>query len=359
MRYCSACFMPDTRPRITFNEEGVCNACQWNEEKKRIVWKDRQVEFGCICDNYRGTGVEPDCIVPWSGGKDSIYVAHQMRDKFGMTPLLVTVLPHLETDIGKWNREHLCHKFEKLEINLKEDKYRRLAKKYFIEEGRPKHPWECAISAVILNQSISLNLPFIIYGEEGEAEYGGVTTQLDKWKEPVSADYLMMYYWQNSLDWNVPSEKDFTTRFFTQYSRFENWSPSRNGNFATCKGMRTEGVRNIGTFTMVSQLSDKLQDLHAFLMYLKFGFGRCSSDVSIAIREGWKGREEGQVLIDAYDGEVPYKYFKEYQDYFGMSEIEFLGTLASHVNNSILEWREDKKRWVLKGSDQGVTAFIK
>lgn len=347
MKYCFRCYMPETRPRITFNEEGVCSACQWTEEKKSINWTERQEYFARVCDRYRGNGRESDCIVPWSGGKDSIYVAYKMKE-FGMTPLLVTVLPHLETRVGAWNRIHCCDEFQKMEINLKEDKYRTLAKKYFVEQGRPKHPWETAISAAIINQSVSLGLPFIIYGEEGEQEYGGDTGEKDRWMKPVSKEYLMKYYWQNNLDWKIPNEEDFATRFFTQYSRFEDWRPSEHGNFAIAHGMRSRGVRHIGTFTTMSQISDYLQDLHVLLMYLKFGFGRCTSDVSIAIREGWMTREHGKTLIDAYDGEIPYDLFPKYQEYFQMDEAEFQGTVVSFVNDSLLEWNEEKQRWVLK-----------
>jgi len=346
MIYCTKCYMPETRPRITFNKEGVCNACQWTEEKKNVDWDARQKYFGEICDRYRGNGREVDCIVPWSGGKDSIYVAYKVKE-FGMNPLLVTVLPHLETTIGAWNRIHCCSEFQRMEISLKKEKYRTLAKKYFIEQGRPKHPWECAISAAIINQSVSLKLPFIIYGEEGEAEYGGVTTEKDKWKDPVSKDYLMKYYWQNNLDWTIPNQEDFATRFFTQWSRFEDWRPSEHGNSAIVRGMRSVGVRHTGTFTTMSQISDKFQDLHVLLMFLKFGFGRCTSDVSIAIREGWLGRREGKTLIDAYDGEIPYHLFNDYYEYFNMDEVEFWRTLTNFANLNCIEWNEEKRQWAL------------
>jgi len=327
MKYCTKCFTPSTRPRITFNEDGVCNACEWAEQKKTIDWNARKDYFNQICRAYRGNGKEPDCIVPWSGGKDSIYVAYKMRE-FGMTPLLVTVIPHLETSIGKWNRLNMCKDFDKLEINLKEDKYRSLAKKYFIEQGRPKHPWETAISATIINQSVSLKLPFIIYGEEGEQEYGGISRESNRWSKPVDKEYLMKYYWQNNLDWDIPNDEEFSKIFFTQWSRFEDWQPSNHGHFAVLKGMRTKPIRSIGTFTTCSQLSDKLQDLHVYLMYLKFGFGRCTSDVSIAIREGWMDRKEGESLIKAYDGEFPSEYVDDYLDYFDMTKDEFFAVLS-------------------------------
>lgn len=328
MKKCKKCFMPETRPRITFNEEGVCNACQWAEEKKKIDWEARQEYFGQICRMYRGDGVGPDCIVPWSGGKDSIYVAYKMKE-FGMTPLLMTIMPHLETEIGEWNRKNTCTEFEKYEVKLDEEKYRTLAKKYFIEQGRPKHPWECAISAVVLSKASELGLPFVIYGEEGEQEYGGVSREKDRWKSPVDKEYLMKYYWQGNLDWNIPPGEKMRKLFFTQWSRFEDWKPVAHGEFAQDKGMKIRDKRNVGTFTKDCQLSDKLQDLHTYLMHLKFGFGRCTSDCCIALREGRMRRQTADLLIGLYDGEFPMVYLKDYLEYFDMNEREFKGVLNS------------------------------
>lgn len=331
MKICSNCFMLESRPRITFNKEGKCNACQWAEEKKTIDWDERQKYFGKLCNKYSGNGREPDCIVPWSGGKDSIYVAYKMRE-FGMTPLLITILPHLETEIGAWNRKNTCTDFEHLEVVLDEEKYRKFAKECFVEQGRPKHPWEVAISAVVINKVSELNLPFIIYGEDGEQEYGGVSDQGERWKKPVDLEYLRKYYWQNRFVWDTPN--NLGKIFFTQYSRFEDWSPSNHGDFAVFKGMRIRDKRSIGTYTKVNQLSDKLQDLHCYLMYLKFGFGRCTSDVCIAIREGGISRKEARLLIDKYDGEYPELYEKDYLKYFGMTRTEFLNTLRGFRNES-------------------------
>ena len=339
IKYCTNCFVPSTRPRITFNPlDGKCNACEWSIEKRtKINWQERQDYFKKLCDKYRRNGEEPDCIVPFSGGKDSIYVAYKMKE-LGMTPLLVTILPHLETEIGKWNRTHLCSEFEHLEITLEEDKYRSLARKYFIEDGRPKHPWETAISAIIINQAIELGIPFIIYGEEGEQEYGGVSREKDRWKYPVDKEYLMKYYYQEGkLDWPWPDDKEFEKIFFTQWSRFEDWRPTLHADFAIAKGMKVGPVRSIGTFTNHSQLSDKLQDLHTYLMFLKFGFGRCTSDACIALRDGRIKREEALELIECYDGEFPNKYLQDYLDYFEMSYEEFVNVLDKHANKELLE----------------------
>ena len=54
MKYCKKCTMPDTRPGITFDEEGVCSACRHFESRKNIDWDKRWKEFEALCDKYRG-----------------------------------------------------------------------------------------------------------------------------------------------------------------------------------------------------------------------------------------------------------------------------------------------------------------
>ncbi len=308
MKYCTSCLMPSSRPRITF-ENGVCSACQWSEKKKAIDWDKRRKFFKTLIKKFirraeTCEGKKPNVIVPWSGGKDSIYVAYKMKE-FGLTPLLVTILPHLELPIGKWNREHTCEKFEHLYIALKDEKYRKLAKKYFVEQGRPKHPWETAISAVILSQADKLNIPLIVYGEEGEVEYGGDTTK-DRWDKPVSKEYLMKYYWQDNLDWDIP---DLSKVFFTQWSRFENWSPTEHWTFAKGKGMRDEPVRNVGTLWGNSQLSDKLQDLHMYLCFVKFVYHlSLSKNIFLPVAESGIPMTKSQSTIFALRAATPILY---------------------------------------------------
>ena len=79
--YCKNCLMPSTRPRITFDKSGVCNACGYKKKIKKINLKKRHEELEIILKKYRSKTKEHDCIVPWSGGKDSSYVAYQLKFK--------------------------------------------------------------------------------------------------------------------------------------------------------------------------------------------------------------------------------------------------------------------------------------
>src|SRR5687768_8811838 len=93
LQYCSRCLMPETRPRIGYNEEGVCNACVWAEEKQEVIhWPTRWAELEELCEKHRGRNTDqPDVICPVSGGKDSSYVAYMLKYLCGMHPLCVTI----------------------------------------------------------------------------------------------------------------------------------------------------------------------------------------------------------------------------------------------------------------------------
>jgi len=101
--WCKNCLNMSTRPRITFDGKGYCNACQWMEEKENMDWSSRGDELTSLLDKFKSTNGNFDCIVPVSGGKDGSYVAHQLKHKHGMNPLAITVKPALSLEIGDQN----------------------------------------------------------------------------------------------------------------------------------------------------------------------------------------------------------------------------------------------------------------
>jgi len=91
---------------LQFDEEGVCDACRVNEQKLNIDWKKREDELLQLLDKHRRNDGYYDCIVPGSGGKDSVVASHLLKYKYGMNPLTVTWAPHIYTDIGWKNMQN-------------------------------------------------------------------------------------------------------------------------------------------------------------------------------------------------------------------------------------------------------------
>ena len=99
--WCKKCVVSNQRPRIIFDSSGVCSGCKNQEKKKHINWKAREKELLELLDEHRSKNGSFDVLVPSSGGKDSAYVAHQLKYQYNMNPLTVTWAPLKYTDIGK------------------------------------------------------------------------------------------------------------------------------------------------------------------------------------------------------------------------------------------------------------------
>ena len=98
--WCKNCINMSTRPRISFDEKGYCNACQWSDEKKKLNWDIRLNELKNILHNKEKKGIY-DCIVPVSGGKDGAYVAYKLKNDYGLKVLTVTSRPPLSQKLEK------------------------------------------------------------------------------------------------------------------------------------------------------------------------------------------------------------------------------------------------------------------
>ena len=109
VRFCRACVISnqrpssvvefknrpsDAKPTIAFDDDGLCAACRYAKIKEKIDWQARERELIALCDRYRSTDGNYDCVVPGSGGKDSAFTAHILKYKYGMNPLTVTWTPH-------------------------------------------------------------------------------------------------------------------------------------------------------------------------------------------------------------------------------------------------------------------------
>ena len=134
IKFCKKCMMPNSRPRIRFDEKGVCNACNYLSDQNKIDYKERLNELKEILKKYKSKNGYYDCIVPWSGGKDSSYIAHRLKFEFGMNPLLVTFAPLIPTEEGYKNRENLINLgFDHYYFRPNQNVSKLLSKRFFVE----------------------------------------------------------------------------------------------------------------------------------------------------------------------------------------------------------------------------------
>ena len=126
--WCKNCVIMSTRPRVTFNEDGVCSACQWVEEKKTLDWEERQKKLDKLLNEQRANP-HFQCIAAVSGGKDGSYISYNLKHKKKVNPLTITIRPPLEQDIGKQNLINFTRSgYQHIHITPDEEAMRKLNK---------------------------------------------------------------------------------------------------------------------------------------------------------------------------------------------------------------------------------------
>lgn len=357
LKWCSNCLAMSTRPRISFDKRGWCNACTWTKEKKLIDWKSRHKELEVLLAKHRRYDGFFDVLVPVSGGKDGSYVAHTLKHKYGLNPLTVTVSPPIPLALGEENLKSFINSgYNHISINTCPKAMRELNKIGFIEMGFPYYGWLTAIQTAVIRMSLQFGISLIFYGEDGEVEYGGTT---ETSKSPFySIEYMKRVYLEGGYDKvlkkSLLNENDlFFFKFPDDYqlkkcpvelvhwSYFENWDPYRNYIVAkeNC-GLKENKSTNEGTFTNFSQNDQHLYALHTYLMYLKFGFGRANQDACIEIRRGAMDRKQALNLVRLYDGIYPSQFIDIYLNYYGLTRYEFEDILDFWANKDLFQ-KED------------------
>jgi len=349
--WCKNCLNASTRPRISFDERGWCNACQWSEEKKTLDWGIRNNELVDLIARHKNKS-NYDCVVAVSGGKDGSYVAHTLKTEFGLNPLCVTVRPPLALEIGNQNLNSFIDSgFEHIQVSPDFNATRNLDKIGFLKYGQGYYGWLISIHTAVLRIARNFGISLIFYSEDGEVEYGGLSERKNiptYGIEYMKKAYLSSMYedvvstsklQENELYWFKFPELDHGYEpEITHLSYFQNWDPYRNYLVAKefC-GLAEKKDAVIGTFTNFAQNDQELASLHYYLMYLKFGFGRATQDAGIEIRRGAMLREQAKELVALYDGQAPIEGYRKYCEYFGINENMLEDTLDRFVNRELFE----------------------
>jgi N-acetyl sugar amidotransferase len=359
--------MPDSRPRIAFDHEGVCNACRNAEEKQKIDWAARRAEFLELIGRYRGRGTY-DCVVPWSGGKDSSAIAHKLKFEFGLNPLLVTFSPLLPNEVGVANREEMLKLgFDHLMVRPNQKVSRHLARRFFIERGNPKVHWDAGVNAVPLQVAVNYGIPLVFYAEHGESEYGGRVLSEEHRKIRDYTEVIEHQVGDDPANWldEVVEERDLAPYLYPAPERlaeagvralyfawFFRWSMLENYRYIRDKFAfrRDPRGRTDGTFTDFDSLDDRIDNLYYYMQFIKFGFGRATRDACRMIQNGQMSRPEGLELARKYDAEFPASHFQDNLDYLSLAEPEFAELVDRHRNAEI--WQRVGNDWRLRHPPQ-------
>jgi len=350
-------------------QNGICDACIHNENKQhKINWTKRESELKKLLEKYRGKG-DYDCLVPGSGGKDSAYQAHILKYKYGMNPLVVTWPPILYTEYGKINYDNWINLggFDSL-IVRPNGKVMKLLTKLSIE--KLLHPFQTFILGqknLAAKIAAKFNINLVFYGEN-EAEYGNPlaenfnslrdksyfsSTNFKKLflagtsiSELLNSYKLRMKDLKIFLPINIRDlyKKNIEIHYLGYYLK---WTPQEAFYYAVKNtGFKPRPYRTQGTFSRYNSIDDKIDDLHYYTTFIKFGIGRATYDASQEIRNKHINRVEAKALVKKYDGEFPDKYFKDIMSYLDINENLFFKKCDSFRSPHI--WKKIKKEWKLR-----------
>lgn len=375
VRWCKRCVMSNQRPRIIFNEDGICSGCLNADYKNHeINWSKREKELVELLDKYRRKDGYWDVIVPSSGGKDSGFVAHQLRYRYGMNPLTVTWAPLSYTDIGWSNLQANIHSgFTNLLCTPNGRLQRKLARLCFEELGDAFHVFVLGQISYPFQLAVKLGVKLVFYGENGEAEYAGDPEFADKPYKP-SSEWVRQHFkgvtFRELLEYGIKNkdyldESDFCAsdlifyeppsadelekagidgKYFFSY--FHKWTPQENYYYCVENtGFKPNPERTEGTYSKYASLDDKMDGFHYYMRYIKFGLGRCVEDAAHEIRDGHITREEGIALMNRYEGEFPGKYFKDFLEYLDITQEHFWEVVDSWRAPHL--WKKVEGKWVL------------
>jgi len=365
MRYCKKCVIPDTRPGIVFDEEGVCHPCRVAEKKKLIDWNARWKELENLCNKYRRKDGYYDCIIAVSGGKDSHYQIYIMKELMGMNPLLVNVYNFSWTDTGLHNFNNMSDVFgcDTISLHLNRKVARKMLWKAFVKLGAPTWYWDRAVYVFPIRMGINFNIPLIVYGENINYEYGGFqTVETYSAKDQINNDVVKKVDWEFWLDEDIKM-KDLNAVIYPSNDEIEKaklepiylsyfvpWDGYRNMELAKQYGFKS--LDDTGEWKRDGYIEDYDQIdaigylVHPWLKYPKYGHARATDVACYWIRTGRITREEGIRLVKEHDHKLDKRALKDFLDFVGHTEEEFWNIVENFYNREI--FKKVNGQWRLK-----------
>jgi N-acetyl sugar amidotransferase len=373
MDYCARCLYPaNAKPTIIFDDDGICSGCRYHESRRQleIDWDERRKIFEQILDEARKLrrerGNGHDCIIPVSGGKDSHYQVWLLKKKYGLNPLLVTFNHCFNSPAGNRNLYNLVEKsgcdFIRGTAGL--DAVRRISRHMLEKVGDLTWHYHAGIRTFPIQIAVKYNNPLMIWGEHGFAELTGLVTLEDfveftRWSRK---EHDMRGYEPHDIigqggitdndiaPYIYPSDEElarcglrgiYLSNFFPWNAKVQAEDMRREWGFAPVTYERER------TFNLFAKIEDHANDVHDYLKYVKFGYGRATDDASMEIRHGRMTREEGIAMVQRYDAREPAS-LAYYCDFMGISVDKFYSLVEPMRDATI--WEKANGAWRAKDS---------
>ena len=321
--WCTKCVLPSSSAiPLTFDENGVCSACRVQEKRARIDWDERLAMLQLEVEPYRRSSGY-DCVIGVSGGKDSYYQVHFVKEKLGLNPLLVTYDGNNYLDVGWRNLMRMKEVFNVDHIILRPsvDMLIRMNRLCFRMMGDMNWQNHCGIVTLPMRMAVQFDIPIVFWGEHGHADLGGMHSPQDfvEYTRRYRLDqHLRGYDWYDMMgDAEDPIEERELELFKypedeeilavglrgIYVGMYDIWDANAHAKLVEkLYGWEPSPEPFERTYRRISNLDDRYENgIHDYLKFVKFGYGRGTDHACKDIRHGYMDRKTGIEMVRKYD----------------------------------------------------------
>ena len=352
-------------------KNGICSVCNFEILKKqnKINWSKRNKILKKITSWAKKNKTSTyDCIVPVSGGKDSLRQACYVREELKMNPLLVTCSypPEQFTELGARNFSNIVNNgFDAFSVTLDPIKWKDLMRHSFFKFGNWCRSTEMALYAIPVHVALYYKIKLLFYGENFLYTVAhGTKEEGDNW------DAKNLYFGGNTtkggpkgLKYNKASKLDFRYYNYPPVKKvkkskmkiiylgwfLKDWYGLYNAKFSVKRGMEKRKNNNpdeTGDIWGHTSLDEDFHNVNQHIKYLKRGYGQVTDQVCEGIHQGLITRKQGIELLEKYDGKISKKYVDKFCKYLGISLKTYQKTVDKFVNRNLFE--KQNGAWVKK-----------
>ncbi|MDD5005406.1 MAG: N-acetyl sugar amidotransferase [Candidatus Omnitrophica bacterium] len=346
---CVRCTLPITWETLYFDDKGVCNICKnWDAKQKVINWKTREKQLLRIFEDAKKTKRAYDCIVPFSGGKDSTFTLWAIIKRYKIKPLVVSF------DHGFYRPktiENRTRTFRKLGVDvITFTPNWHIVKKLMLESLIRKGDfcWHChaGIFAYPMQIAVKFKIPLIIWGEGG-GEYEGYfkfedIEETDEWK--FNRRIILGMRAEDMAGFIGAELKDLQPYLFPSkeeldeigvkslpLGKFIQWDQQKQVEIIKSElGWQEDEVESNLPGPSFDKVECMFAGIRDYIKYLKRGFSRITHRTTIDIRNGKMSREAAMELIRKYEARKP-KSLTVFLEYLGICEEEFNDIVSKHL----------------------------
>lgn len=362
MKYCKRCIIPDSRPNISFNEDGICNACLSHESKRQIDWNRREEAFKSVCEHAKSRSGGYDCLIPVSGGKDSTWQVVKCLE-YGLNPIAVTWKTPARTKIGQQNLDNLIQLgVDHIDYQVNPKVERKFMLRALERYGSTAVPMHMALFSIPLRIAVNFGIPLVVWGENSAFEYGGEEEEqkgfrLDrKWlkkygvtQATTAEDWISQDLTRKELTpYFGPADEELESKgilaVFLGY--YFPWDPAFSLETALAKGFRLRHEGPKTGYYSYADIDDDFISIHHYLKWYKFGFTRSFDNLSLEIRNGRLSRDESIEWLRKRGDETPHADIEKFCRFVGISKKHFFEIIERFRNRQI--WHHEDGTWKIR-----------